>query len=582
MNRYQSIYSEKTMELCSVFAETILDQIKCFDTQRVASDVISIAMVADALTILAVPLTETRNQKGKHNKKQHKLLPKPVPEYGAYPTWSHFYTESTVHSTWKMGGGGGSKELSEAWNILLASRMLDRRGLQYVVFSRVVRVCSRVDDPTAGGVGKIVGTPPWTSKDETTLYLDTWYRRKSIDTVLIKRIEKPPSVHPTEIRTSISPSSAVELNTTSALANYATEAVYPTEIRTLISPSSAVEINTTSALANYATEAGRIFFSSLQQVVVVNMWCRRHIRVQYFSRLKDWFIIPCLTCSKFHVPRRDSLDWFIIPCLTCSKFHVPRRDSLDWFIIPCLTCSKFHVPRRDSLDWFIIPCLTCSKFHVPRRDSLDWFIIPCLTCSKFHVPRRDSLDWFIIPCLTCSKFHVPRRDSLDWFIIPCLTCSKFHVPRRDSLDWFIIPCLTCSKFHVPRRDSLDWFIIPCLTCSKFHVPRQAGGRGYIQDRNKGKEGVVGERGICDETVVEHSRTAYWLRGTIQHRSYSSDDSTSTEFSVEPYAILSENSCCMSHAVGRWEYTKQMHDDVNDALKQSRRPLLIPLAPSEYP
>nr|CAD7397249.1 unnamed protein product [Timema cristinae] len=34
----------------------------------------------------------------------------------------------------------------------------------------------------------------------------------------------PSSLHPTEIRTSISPSSAVELNTTSALANYATEA----------------------------------------------------------------------------------------------------------------------------------------------------------------------------------------------------------------------------------------------------------------------------------------------------------------------------------------------------------------------
>nr|CAD7257863.1 unnamed protein product [Timema shepardi] len=36
---------------------------------------------------------------------------------------------------------------------------------------------------------------------------------------------KPPPVHPTEIRTSISPSTAVELNTTSALANYITEAV---------------------------------------------------------------------------------------------------------------------------------------------------------------------------------------------------------------------------------------------------------------------------------------------------------------------------------------------------------------------
>nr|CAD7200483.1 unnamed protein product [Timema douglasi] len=33
-----------------------------------------------------------------------------------------------------------------------------------------------------------------------------------------------PPVHPTEIRSSISPSSAVELNTTSALANYAAEA----------------------------------------------------------------------------------------------------------------------------------------------------------------------------------------------------------------------------------------------------------------------------------------------------------------------------------------------------------------------
>nr|CAD7423996.1 unnamed protein product [Timema monikensis] len=96
----------------------------------------------------------------------------------------------------------------------------------------------------------------------------------------------PPLVHPTKIRTSISPSSAAELNTTSALAIYATEAgigkvklenvkphlrggrvenhlgkkkpVHPTEIRTSISPSSAVELNTISALANYATEVDTI------------------------------------------------------------------------------------------------------------------------------------------------------------------------------------------------------------------------------------------------------------------------------------------------------------------------------------
>nr|CAD7197343.1 unnamed protein product [Timema douglasi] len=41
--------------------------------------------------------------------------------------------------------------------------------------------------------------------------------------------EKPPPVHPIEIRTSISPSSAVEFNTTSALANYATEGAVKTK-----------------------------------------------------------------------------------------------------------------------------------------------------------------------------------------------------------------------------------------------------------------------------------------------------------------------------------------------------------------
>nr|CAD7453367.1 unnamed protein product [Timema tahoe] len=41
------------------------------------------------------------------------------------------------------------------------------------------------------------------------------------------RLGKPPPVHPTEIRTSISPSSAVELNTTGALPNYATEVGIP-------------------------------------------------------------------------------------------------------------------------------------------------------------------------------------------------------------------------------------------------------------------------------------------------------------------------------------------------------------------
>nr|CAD7410186.1 unnamed protein product [Timema poppensis] len=50
-------------------------------------------------------------------------------------------------------------------------------------------------------------------------------------------------------------------------------AIHPTEIRTSISPSSAVELNTTSTLANYATEAGPVlqyWYTILERIVGTN------------------------------------------------------------------------------------------------------------------------------------------------------------------------------------------------------------------------------------------------------------------------------------------------------------------------
>nr|CAD7430850.1 unnamed protein product [Timema monikensis] len=102
-------------------------------------------------------------------------------------------------------------------------------------------------------------------------------------------VECNESVHPTEIRTSFSPSSAVELNTTSALANYATEAVHPTEIRTSISPSSAVGLNTTSALANYATKAGR---NALLNIVFVGFLSNSITKVR-IVRQEVATVAPC-------------------------------------------------------------------------------------------------------------------------------------------------------------------------------------------------------------------------------------------------------------------------------------------------
>nr|CAD7440614.1 unnamed protein product [Timema bartmani] len=74
--------------------------------------------------------------------------------------------------------------------------------------------------------GKLMNILMRTYTTEETLYEVINGTSFGLFAILIyeKDAEKPPPVHPTEILTLICPSSAVELNTTSALANYATEA----------------------------------------------------------------------------------------------------------------------------------------------------------------------------------------------------------------------------------------------------------------------------------------------------------------------------------------------------------------------
>nr|CAD7406163.1 unnamed protein product [Timema cristinae] len=176
------------------------------------------------------------------------------------------------------GGGGTRKDDNEVkggGGGVFQSRLISAKSSLGLSPSSVCKGTSRKVESYGGGVGgrgreaevtKGFGSQINLCRDQGlnpgppthksyTIPLDRQVTN-SVNKMSIAQMEKPPPVHPTEIRTSISPSLAVELNTTSALANYATEAVHPTEIRTLVSPSSAVELNTKSALSNYATEAG--------------------------------------------------------------------------------------------------------------------------------------------------------------------------------------------------------------------------------------------------------------------------------------------------------------------------------------
>nr|CAD7264212.1 unnamed protein product [Timema shepardi] len=139
---------------------------------------------------------------------------------------------------------------------------------------------------------------------------------------------KTTPVHPTEIRTSISPSSAAELNTTSALANYATEAEEvnphfrggrvekhlgktstssPDRDSNLNLPSSAVELNTTRALDNYTIEAEYAWSPGTESVQS----------------------IPCLHLAVFNLSQVRDEEGRILKVDLITRICVKQRETIE-------------------------------------------------------------------------------------------------------------------------------------------------------------------------------------------------------------------------------------------------------------
>nr|CAD7258608.1 unnamed protein product [Timema shepardi] len=140
----------------------------------------------------------------------------------------------------------GAKHLNTLQAITGTPKMNNMVVLDYIDIFYKLRTASH-----SAGPSRCIWAPPLTSLPFTPVTIDSpGIGKDELEEVnphlrgggVKNHLGKTTPSSPAEIRTSIFPSSAVELNTTSALANYATEA--------------AVELNMTSALANYATEAG--------------------------------------------------------------------------------------------------------------------------------------------------------------------------------------------------------------------------------------------------------------------------------------------------------------------------------------
>nr|CAD7575959.1 unnamed protein product [Timema californicum] len=111
--------------------------------------------------------------------------------------------------------------------------------------------------------------------------------------------------------------------------------VHPTEIRTSISPSSAVELNTTSALANYATEAGNHRDNIMIQACM--SMSQRRTQVTYFrphpaqkhSPFLPLSLRPFLTLSQWYEPSRALSQWYE-PSRALGQWYEPLRALGQW------------------------------------------------------------------------------------------------------------------------------------------------------------------------------------------------------------------------------------------------------------
>nr|CAD7395387.1 unnamed protein product [Timema poppensis] len=139
--------------------------------------------------------------------------------------------------------GGGKPQLSSARN---TSLLTAKNGLLLSEVNKIVTHVSSYKNCKLEHQGR----PRYSSSPMASLVLtdSSQLTAKSFENSWLV-------VHPTEIRTSISPSSAVELNTTSAFANYATEAVSRTVARLYTIGRNPLERHRFSSVAGLKTQS---------------------------------------------------------------------------------------------------------------------------------------------------------------------------------------------------------------------------------------------------------------------------------------------------------------------------------------
>nr|CAD7443800.1 unnamed protein product [Timema bartmani] len=151
--------------------------------------------------------------------------------------------------------------------------------------------------------------------------------------------------------------------------------VYPTEIRTSISPSSAVVLNTTSALANYATEAGLMQSGSKMsypsQILFLLLSC--FILLPPCPALPD--VIPI--GGVFHPESNDHQD--------VAFQYAVERINMDSYLLPHSRLER-HIANVSFVDSF-----TTGKRESDRSKGIVRSICDTLEIPNLQTNWRGSL-----------------------------------------------------------------------------------------------------------------------------------------------------------------------------------------------
>nr|CAD7268389.1 unnamed protein product [Timema shepardi] len=203
--------------------------------------------------------------------------------------------------------------------------------------------------------------------------------------------------------------------------------VHLTEIRTSISPSSAVKLYTTSALANYATEAG------VDNVDMLSLY------VDSVDKLS--LHVDSVDMLSLHV---DSVDMLLLQVDSVDKLSL-HVDSVDMLLLHVDSVEKLslHVDSVDKLSLHV-DSVDMLLLHVDSVDILSLYV-DSVDKLSLHV---DSVDKLLL--------HV---DSVDQLLLHVDSVDQLslHVDSVDMLSLRVdsVDIVDQLSLHVDSVDMLS-------------------------------------------------------------------------------------------------------------------------------